>query len=48
MLPGLQEAVQVRNKILFDYDSISPSELYESASRLPETLVEFLSHLSGQ
>ena len=48
MVPGLQEAVQVRNQILFDYDSISPSDLYESASSLPETLVEFLSHLSGQ
>jgi uncharacterized protein YutE (UPF0331/DUF86 family) len=48
MVPGLQEAVQVRNQILFDFDSIAPKDLFDSASALPETLVEFLSHLAGQ
>ena len=47
MVPGLQESVRLRNKILFDFESVNVNELYDAASQIPEILVEFLTSISG-
>ncbi len=45
--PPLQAAVQLRNRILFDYEGLPPGMLVQGAYRLPDVLVSFLEHVGG-
>ena len=43
----LQNGVQFRNQLLFDFDSVKAEELYDAVPDLSEAFIEFLSILSG-
>jgi len=47
IVPSLQAAARLRNRILFDFDSVNVNEIYDSARDLPEVLVDFLCLMAG-
>jgi uncharacterized protein YutE (UPF0331/DUF86 family) len=47
IVPSLQAAARLRNRILFDFDSVNVNEIYDAARDLPEVLVDFLCHMAG-
>jgi uncharacterized protein YutE (UPF0331/DUF86 family) len=47
LVAPLQAGVRLRNRLLFDFDSVNANEVYDAARALPEALVDFVAHVAG-